>query len=95
MTTIEKADKILAKYEDDNEYHFHKCDREWLIIAMVELAESEVKIMTRKEYQQKYQKEYAANGKKKAAQKRYYKKHKYEICDRLKEKRAKLFENKK
>lgn len=39
---IEKADKILAKYEDDNEYHFHKCDREWIMKAMVELAESEV-----------------------------------------------------
>ena len=51
--------------------------------------------MTRKEYQQKYQKEYAASGKKKEAQKRYYEKHKYEICDRLREKRAKLFENKK
>ena len=24
---IDKADKILAKYEDDNEYHFHECDR--------------------------------------------------------------------
>ena len=43
---IEKADKILAKYEDDNEYHFHKCDREWIMKAMVELAESEVKKLT-------------------------------------------------
>ena len=51
--------------------------------------------MTRKEYQQKYQKEYAASGKKKAAQKRYYEKHKYEICERLREKRAKLFEKQK
>ena len=43
---IEKADKILSKYEDDNEYHFHKCDREWIMKAMVELAESEVKKLT-------------------------------------------------
>ena len=51
--------------------------------------------MTRKEYQKQYQKEYAASGKKKAAQKRYYEKHKYEICEQLREKRAKLFENQK
>ena len=43
--------------------------------------------MTRKEYQQKYQKEYAASGKKKEAQKRYYEKHKYEICRKLRAKR--------
>ena len=49
----------------------------------------------RKEYQKQYQKEYAAIGKKKEAQKRYYQKHKYEICKRLREKRAKLFENQK
>lgn len=40
---IDKADKILAKYEDDNEYHFHECDRAWIKKAMIELAESEVK----------------------------------------------------
>ena len=51
--------------------------------------------MTRKEYQKQYQKYYAASGKKKEAQKRYYEKNKYEICDRLREKRAKLFENQK
>ena len=45
--------------------------------------------MTRKEYQKQYQKYYAASGKKKEAQKRYYEKNKYEICDRLREKRAK------
>ena len=49
----------------------------------------------RKEYQKQYQKEYAASGNKKEAQKRYYEKHKYEICERLREKRAKLFENQK
>ena len=51
--------------------------------------------MTRKEYQKQYQKEYAASGKKKEAQKRYYEKNKYEICERLREKRAKLFGNQK
>ena len=45
--------------------------------------------MTRKEYQKQYQKDYAASGKKSEAAKRYYQKHKYEICDRLREKRAK------
>ena len=45
--------------------------------------------MTRKEYQKQYQKEYAASGKKKVAQSRYYQKHKYEICEKLREKRAK------
>ena len=44
----------------------------------------------RKEYQKQYQKDYAASGKKKEAQSRYYQKHKYEICERLKEKRKKL-----
>ena len=48
--------------------------------------------MTRKEYQKQYQKEYAISGKKKVAQDKYYQKHKYDICDRLREKRAKLFE---
>ena len=51
--------------------------------------------MTRKEYQKQYQKDYALSGKKKEAQKRYYQKHKYEINDRLREKRAKLFEKQK
>ena len=43
---IEEADKILAKYEDDNEYHLHECDRSWIIGAMIEYAESEVKKLT-------------------------------------------------
>ena len=46
--------------------------------------------MTRSEYQKQYQKEYAASGKKKEAQNRYYQKHKYEICERLKNKRKNL-----
>ena len=51
--------------------------------------------MTRKEYQKQYQKEYAASGKKKEAQSRYYQKHKYEICEKLKNKRktCKLINN--
>ena len=43
--------------------------------------------MTRKEYQKQYQKDYAASGKKKEAQDRYYQKHKYEICRKLRAKR--------
>ena len=43
--------------------------------------------MTRTEYQKKYQKDYAASGKKKEAQKKYYEKHKYEICRKLRAKR--------
>ena len=43
--------------------------------------------MTRKEYQKQYQKEYAASGKKSEVQSRYYQKHKYEICRKLRAKR--------
>ena len=46
--------------------------------------------MTRKEYQKQYQKEYASSGKKSEAAKRYYQKHKYEICEKLKNKRKNL-----
>ena len=46
--------------------------------------------MTRKEYQKKYQKAYALSGKKSEAAKRYYEKHKYEICEKLKNKRKNL-----
>ena len=38
MTSEELADKILARYEDDHEYHFHQVDREWVIEAMIEFA---------------------------------------------------------
>lgn len=38
MTQKELADKILARYEDDREYHFHQVDREWIIEAMIEFA---------------------------------------------------------
>ena len=46
--------------------------------------------MTRKEYQNKYQKYYADSGKKSEAAKRYYQKHKYEINEKLKNKRKNL-----
>lgn len=29
-------EEILAKYEDDNEYHFHDCDKKWICEAMEE-----------------------------------------------------------
>ena len=32
------ASEILLKYEDDNEYHFHDIDRQWIIQAMEEYA---------------------------------------------------------
>ena len=50
----------------------------------------DVKITDRKEYQKKYQKEYALSGKKSEAAKRYYQKHKHEICEKLKNKRKNL-----
>ena len=50
----------------------------------------EVKIMTREEYQKEYQKYYADSGKKSEAAKRYYQKHKYEINEKLKNKRKNL-----
>ena len=46
--------------------------------------------MTREEYQKQYQKEYADSGKKSEAAKRYYQKHKYEINEKLKNKRKNL-----
>ena len=48
------------------------------------------KMADRKEYQKQYQKNYAASGKKKEAQSRYYQKHKYEICEKLQNKRKNL-----
>lgn len=45
------------------------------------------KMTDRKEYQKQYQKDYAASGKKKEAQSRYYQKHKYEINEKLQNKR--------
>ena len=37
------ADKTLRKYEDEYEYHFHDVDREWIIKAMNEYAQQQVK----------------------------------------------------
>jgi hypothetical protein len=37
------ASVILAKYEDDNEFHFHEIDRSWIIKAMIEYAELRIK----------------------------------------------------
>ena len=50
----------------------------------------ETQSVTRKEYQRQYQKYYAASGKKSEAAKRYYQKHKFEICEKLKNKRKNL-----
>jgi len=36
-------DEILRKYEDGNEYHFHEVDRAWIMEAMEEYAEQQVK----------------------------------------------------
>ena len=58
------------------------------------LGKVEAKGVTRKEYQKQYQKYYAASGKKSEAAKRYYQKHKYEICEKLKNKRKNLQINK-
>lgn len=58
------------------------------------LEKVEAKGVTRKEYQKQYQKEYAASGKKSEAAKRYYQKHKFEICEKLKNKRKNLQSNK-
>ena len=54
------------------------------------LKKIETKSVTREEYQKQYQKEYAASGKKSEAAKRYYQKHKFEICEKLKNKRKNL-----
>ena len=36
--SIEVASNILAKYEDDREYHFYKSDRDFILEAMCEYA---------------------------------------------------------
>jgi hypothetical protein len=36
FTDRELASQILLKHEDNNEYHFHRLDREWIIDAMIE-----------------------------------------------------------
>lgn len=42
------ADEILKKHEDDNEMHFHQVDREWLIEAMEEYAQQEIREFMKK-----------------------------------------------
>lgn len=37
------AAEILQKHEDANEMHFHEVDRKWVIEAMEEYAEQQVK----------------------------------------------------
>ena len=41
----QKANSILAKYEDANEMHFHKVDRGFVIDAMLEFAQEEVEAL--------------------------------------------------
>jgi uncharacterized protein (DUF2344 family) len=36
---IDKASELLAKREDENEYHLHDVDRKWVIEAMMDYAE--------------------------------------------------------
>ena len=33
------ANKILQRYEDKHEYHFHELDRKWIVKAMIEFAD--------------------------------------------------------
>lgn len=37
-------DEILKKYEDDNEYHLHEVDREWVLQAMQEYADQQLRL---------------------------------------------------
>ena len=37
-------DEILKKHEDDNEYHFHQVDREWIMEAMQEYADQQLRL---------------------------------------------------
>jgi hypothetical protein len=36
------ADKLLAKFEEKNEYHFHHVNREWMVECMEEYAKEKV-----------------------------------------------------
>ena len=36
---IDKASELLAKREDENEYHLHDVDRKWVIEALMDYAE--------------------------------------------------------
>ena len=35
-------EEILQKHEDQNEYHFHQVDREWIMEAMQEYADQQL-----------------------------------------------------
>jgi hypothetical protein len=37
-------DEILKKHEDYNEYHFHQVDREWIMKAMQEYADEQLRL---------------------------------------------------
>ncbi|WP_271394147.1 hypothetical protein [Aequorivita sinensis] len=37
-------DEILQKHEDQNEYHFHQVDREWIMEAMQEYADQQLRL---------------------------------------------------
>jgi predicted ATP-grasp superfamily ATP-dependent carboligase len=43
MENKQTASEILQKHEDDNEMHFHDVDRKFIIEAMEEYAEQQVK----------------------------------------------------
>jgi len=37
-------DEILKKYEDDREYHLHESDRQWIMEAMEEYANQQLRL---------------------------------------------------
>ena len=37
-------DEILKNHEDDNEYHFHQVDREWIMEVMQEYADQQLRL---------------------------------------------------
>jgi hypothetical protein len=37
-------EEILQKHEDQNEYHFHQVDREWIMEAMQEYADQQLRL---------------------------------------------------
>ena len=37
-------DEILKRHEDDNEYHFNQVDREWIMEAMQEYADQQLRL---------------------------------------------------
>jgi len=39
------ADEILKKHEDENEMHFHQCDREFIIQAMIEYSKQPAEVL--------------------------------------------------